>query len=179
MIRVHQWTAFALAGITVALAAWAVSPAGARAQDLPWTSTSTINAGVMMHRLDGRGTDPFFAFRTDYVVSDRSVAELTLGYGEPEQDSGRSRFMLAEGHYQLQWPVAPFAPFVGMGGGVVGDRPMAEGDTSWSPTFSVGAGIRAWIDERARIRTDVRWRGVGADFDGTSLEWTFGVGWRW
>jgi len=179
MGAIHRSIILALTGSAIMLAAGAIAPPEARAQDLPMTWTSSINAGVMAHRFDGRGTDPFFAFRTDYVVSDRSVAELTFGYGEPEQDFGRSRLLLAEGQYQLQWPVAPFAPYVGMGAGVVGDRPRDEGETTWSPTFAVGAGIRAWIDERARIRTDVRLRGIGADFDGSSLEWTVGIGWRW
>jgi hypothetical protein len=164
------------------LAAMGLAAAGgpALAQDMPMTTTSSINAGIMNHRLDGSGTNPFFAFRTDYVVSELSVAEFAVGYGQPEQEFGRSHFVLAEGQYQVRWPVGRLAPYAGMGAGVVMDAPVDSGPaTNWSPTFAVGAGLRAWIDERTRARTDIRWRGIGADFNRSSFEWTFGLGWRW
>lgn len=168
-------------GAGVALGAIA-APAPATAQDLPMTLTSSINAGVMWHRLEGTGTNPFFAFRTDYVVSDLSVAEFSLGYGQPAQDFGRSHFLLAEGQYQIRWPFNRFAPYLGMGAGVVADTPVDDVDavgTAWSPTFAAGAGVRTWLDATTRVRADVRWRGIGADFAQTSLEVTFGLGWRW
>jgi hypothetical protein len=166
----------ALALVAVAGAA----PGEAAAQDMPMTTTSSINAGIMVHRLEGSGSNPFFVFRTDYVVSDLSVADFALGYGQADQDFGRSHFMLAEGQYQVRWPLDRFAPFAGMGAGIVADSPMDdELGTTWSPTFSLGAGVRAWIDETLRVRTDLRLRGIGADFGQSSLEWTFGLGWRW
>jgi hypothetical protein len=167
------------ASVAVALTA-VVLPASGAAQDMPMTTTSYINAGVMQHRFEGSGTNPFFAFRTDYVVSEMSVAELALGYGQPEQDFGRSHFVLAEGQYQLRLPLERFAPYAGMGAGVAMDSPVDGDDgATWAATFSVGAGVRAWVDERMRVRTDVRWRGLGADFHSSSLELTFGLGWRW
>jgi hypothetical protein len=174
----------AMVGAVVALVALpGASPAGPAdlaGQDMVMTSTTSINAGIMAHRLEGSGSNPFFALRTDYVVSDLSVADFAVGYGQPEQDFGRSHFMLAEGQYQIRWPVHRFAPYAGMGAGVVADSPMTdELETRWSPTFSVGAGVRAWVDDTLRVRTDLRWRGIGADFGQTSMEWTFGMGWRW
>jgi hypothetical protein len=173
----------AMASAVVALLALPggpVGPAALAGQDMIMSSTTSINAGVMAHRLEGSGSNPFFALRTDYVVSDLSVADFAVGYGQPEQDFGRSHFMLAEGQYQIRWPVHRFAPYAGMGAGVVADSPMTdELETRWSPTFSVGAGVRAWVDDTLRVRTDLRWRGIGADFGQTSMEWTFGMGWRW
>jgi hypothetical protein len=170
----------AAAGLAVAAALTASAAAAGHAQDDPMTLTSSINAGFMSHSLNGSGTNPFFAFRTDYVVSELSVAEFALGYGQPEQDFGRSHFVLAEGQYQIRWPMGRFAPYAGMGAGIIRDSPIdAEPGATWHATFAAGAGVRAWLDPRTRVRTALRLRGIGADFGARSLEWTFGIGWSW
>ncbi len=178
------------AAVVVVIAMGFALVAEAAAQDLPMTTVSSINAGLMHHRLDGRGTNPFFAFRTYYVVSELSVAEAAIGYGQPAQDFGRSHFVVMEGQYQVRWPLDRFAPYAGMGAGLIVDSPTGGGQvvpeegvdpssTSWAPTFALGAGARAWLDERTRVMTDIRWRGIGADFRDSSFELTFGLGWRW
>lgn len=150
-----------------------------------WAITSSFSAGIMWHDWDEDGEEewrrnPFFAFRTDYVVSDLGVVEFGLGYAQPEQAFGRSHFAVLEGQFQIRWPLGDVAPFAGMGGGIARTQPLDEElDSEWNATFTAGVGIRAWLDDRTQIRTDGRYRGVGASFDQTAWEWTFGLGFRW
>jgi hypothetical protein len=173
------------AGLAVALLL-----AGARAplaaQDPPGTATLSINGGLMRHDVGVAGTDPIFVFRADNVVTDLSVVELAVGYAYPDLGFGRDHFLLGEGQLQLQAPLGRIAPYFGLGGGIVrladeatGPATAEELVASWRATFGLGAGLRVWLDDRTRVRTDLRFRGIQANFDRTSLEWTVGLGLRW
>jgi hypothetical protein len=153
----------------------------ALAQDYPTTLSSYIAAGMTHYDFEQSGSAPFFSFLTNYVLSDLSAAEFGIGYARPEQPWGHSDLWVLDGQFQLRWPVGRFTPFVGMGAGIALDRPVGDVEVArrTDATFTIGAGVRAWLDDRTRVRTDLRYRGIGPTFDRTAFEWTIGLGWVW
>lgn len=161
--------------------ALAVTADNVVAQDHPGTGTTTVNAGLWRYTLDGSGTTGFFALRSDMVFSEMSLLEFSLGYTTPNQRFGRTNLWIAEVSFQAQRPMGRIAPFAGIGAGVALDRPPegVERDGKLDAIFSLSTGVRAQLDRRTRLRTDIRFRGIDPSFDRRALEWTVGIGWIW
>ena len=86
---------------------------------------------------------------------------------------------MPEGQVQLVLPFTAFSPYMGLGAGAAFDlRPEDGGGTQADLTISGSLGIKAWFGQQFGGQVEFRARGVGADFGGTSSEYTLGLIWR-
>ena len=93
---------------------------------------------------------------------------------------GRERFLIPEAQLQLQLPLGPFRPYVGIGGGYVLGRQdtgaALEGNMS---VLSTSIGLRTYLaGDRLSLNIEGRGRQYGRDEAWTSGEFTAGVGVR-
>jgi hypothetical protein len=102
-----------------------------------------------------------------------------VGVSFPDQQFGdTTTFVVPEAQVQLQYP-ARLAPYLGVGAGLALDvRGEEDGGTQTEPTFSAAGGARVAMTEQLGLRAELRVRGIGTNFSGTTAEFTAGVGWR-
>jgi hypothetical protein len=164
------------------LAALAAAPVGAQqASGAPTLRerpryAAALLAGVSQFDLSGTGTTGIVGARVEAEVRRWLVAEGALGFFRPvEQFGGRSRYTIPEAQLQVQFPGRAVRPYLGAGGGYV----FASGGRGTQGTASGAAGLRlalpgAPIDARGELRV----RGIGRSFTGSTAEWTLGLGYR-
>ena len=140
----------------------------------------SLSAGVAQFDLAGTGNAPTAALRLERAVAGRwLLAEGGVGVLRPrEQSRGRRTYAIPELQLQAQLPAALVQPYVGAGVGwfrQVGGAAPAGSEV----TVSGAAGLRvAPAASRLGGRAELRVRGIGARFEGSSAEWTAGLGWR-
>ncbi len=124
-----------------------------------------------------------WAVRLDAPIIGRIITgELGLsGLSTKTALGGRERFLIPEAQIQLQLPLGPFRPYVGIGGGyVLGRRQTGaalEGNTS---VVSSSLGLRTFLaGDRLTLNIEGRGRQYGRDEHWTSAEFTAGVGIRY
>jgi opacity protein-like surface antigen len=120
--------------------------------------------------------------RIDAPIAGRIlVGEVGLsGLSTKTDIGGRERFLIPEGQIQLQLPLGPFRPYVGIGGGYVIGRhdtgAALEGNMS---VISTSIGLRTFLaGDRLTLNVEGRGRQYGRDEQWTSGEFTAGVGVR-
>ena len=175
-------------------AAAALAPSSAQAQwrrgrqhrSSPHTSEQTISYMVGYGILDdGIVVDSMarpWAVRLDAPIIGRIITgELGLGGMSTKNGfGGRERFLIPEAQIQLQLPLGPFRPYVGIGGGYVLGRQNTgaalEGNMS---VISSSIGLRTFLaGDRLSLNIEGRGRQYGRDERWTSGEFTAGVGLR-
>ena len=115
------------------------------------------------------------------IVGRFITGEIGLGGISTKTDiGGRERFLLPEAQLQLQLPLGPFRPYVGLGGGYVLGRQNTgaalEGNMSM---ISTSIGLRTFLaGDRLTLNVEGRGRQYGRDETWTSGEFTAGVGVR-
>ena len=115
------------------------------------------------------------------IVGRFITGEIGLGGISTKTDiGGRERFLLPEAQLQLQLPLGPFRPYVGLGGGYVLGRQNTgaalEGNMSM---ISTSIGLRTYLaGDRLTLNVEGRGRQFGRDESWTSAEFTAGVGVR-
>jgi hypothetical protein len=174
----HASLAFVLGSV----GALAAAPVGAQQPGAAPTvrerprHAAALVAGVSQFDLSGTGTAGIVGARLEAEVRRWLVAEGALGFFRPEEQfGGRSRYIIPEGHLQVQFPGRAVRPYVGAGGGYV----FASGGRRSRGTASGAAGLRlglpgAPIDARGELRV----RGIGRSFSGSTAEWTLGLAYR-
>lgn len=123
-----------------------------------------------------------WAVRLDAPIVGRFITgEIGLGGISTKTDVGsRERFLIPEAQLQLQLPLGPFRPYVGLGGGYVLGRQNTgaalEGNMSM---ISTSIGLRTFLaGDRLTLNIEGRGRQYGRDETWTSAEFTAGVGVR-
>jgi hypothetical protein len=123
-----------------------------------------------------------WAVRLDAPIVGRFITgEIGLsGLSTKTDIGGRERFLIPEAQIQLQLPLGPFRPYVGIGGGYVLGRQNTgaalEGNMS---VISTSIGLRTFLaGDRLTLNVEGRGRQYGRDETWTSGEFTAGVGVR-
>ena len=186
-------TAVLIAGAVVA--ASTIAPSGVQAQwrrgrqhyssrDRAPEQTISYMVGVAVLD-DGFTVDSVarpWAVRLDAPIIGRIITgELGLsGLSTKTAVGGRERFLIPEAQIQLQLPLGPFRPYVGIGGGYVLGRQQTgaalEGNMS---VVSSSLGLRTFLaGDRLTLNIEGRGRQYGRDEHWTSAEFTAGVGVR-
>jgi hypothetical protein len=148
---------------------------GAGAQEGP---RLTLVAGVSQFDLSGTGDAFTVALRFDAEITPVLVWEATVGVTPDAQDIDDATLVIPEAQVQLQWP-ARLSPYIGGGGGIsLYFKDEASGGTDTEPTFSGAVGVRFALAEQAGMRGELRVRGIGTDFAGSTAEWTAGISYR-
>lgn len=135
-----------------------------------------VVAGASQFDLSGTGTTALVGARVEAELRRWLVAEGALGLSRPAEQLGpRSTYTIPEAQLQLQLPGRAFRPYLGAGVGyVVGGHGLeARG------TVSGAGGLRVAVPgTRVDARGELRVRGVGRSFTGSTAEWTLGTGYR-
>lgn len=145
------------------------------ARDVPKHAVSLV-AGVSQFDLSGTGTDAVIGVRAETAWRRWLVAEAALSSFRPGEDIPRTtRYWIPEAQVQLQIPGARIRPYLGAGGGYV-LIPDARPNRG---TASLSTGVRAALPgSNLDARGELRVRGIGRNFGGSTAEWTAGVGYR-
>jgi hypothetical protein len=150
-------------------------PGGVAAQEQEPIGSWTIAVGLMQFELEGDGLAPMAAFRASTPISTVLLLEGSLVGGRPEQDTGTSNVLIPEAQVQLSLPFTSVNPYMGLGAGAFVDfKDSDSGGTDIEFTISGSLGLRAWFGERFGVVVEFRGRGIGADFEETTAEYTIG-----
>ena len=157
--------------------ALATRPASAQSATQPAVRNSRfaagLVAGVSQFDLSGTGTTVLVGARFDAELQRWLVAEAAVGYFQPdEQLTFGSSYTIPEVQLQVQYPGHVVRPYLGVGGGYV----FASDGRQKQGTGSGAVGLRIG-PPTARFDglTELRVRGIGTSFSGSTAEWTFGV----
>lgn len=164
-----------LPALALLLAAAAFTPA--HAQTAPAIS---IHAGSLEYDLSGVATVRHFAARAEVPLGRMILAEGSLGYSRfgagPEE---HTPVITPEAQLHVQWPLGRLAPYLGAGAGALvafESEAQTEGDAELA--LSAAGGVRVQLVDRLGARAELRVRGVGTRFAGSTSEWTAGLSWR-
>jgi len=140
----------------------------------------SLGYGVFDFDLSGTGQSRMWAARVERPLSRYVIAEGGVVYARPYQQFGdTTHFWIGELQVQAQLPTRVVAPYVGVGGGIAWDVRRQPSGTEQrrvtDPTFSAAVGARAWFTKIFGARAELRVRGVGGEFQGSSAEWTIGA----
>lgn len=134
--------------------------------------------GASQFDLSGTGTTPFVALRLVFEANRFLLLEPGLGAMRPDEQLGRQvTYLLREAQVQLQVPGKVVRPYLGVGGGAI----MAiddDGNSDTELTLSAAGGLRIRLGSGPALVTELRVRGIGSEFTGSSAEWTAGLTWR-
>lgn len=123
-----------------------------------------------------------WAIRLDAPILDRIiVGEIGMsGISTTTDVGGRERFLIPEAQLQLQLPVGPFRPYVGIGGGyVLGRQNTGSALAGNVSVVSASLGLRTFLaGDRLTLNVEGRGRQYGHDDRWTSGEFTAGFGIR-
>lgn len=163
----------------------AALPAASRAQSASLHSTPrpavSVAAGVFQFDLSGTGTAAMVAARVERPLGRFFLAEGALVGARPNQLGATTTFLAPEAQLQVQLPVANdhVAPYLGVGAGLALDlRNSRYGGNHSDPTLSGAMGVRYWLTDAFGLRGELRVRGIGRGFVGSTAEWTLGTAWR-
>ena len=123
-----------------------------------------------------------WAIRLDAPIIDRIiVGEIGMsGISTTTDVGGRERFLIPEAQLQLQLPLGPFRPYVGIGGGyVLGRQNTGSALAGNVSVVSASVGLRTFLaGDRLTLNVEGRARQYGRDETWTSAEFTAGFGIR-
>jgi hypothetical protein len=177
-------------GVRVALSSlfailiFSASPA--HAQQSSWGDLS-VSTGRLDFDLNGTGNAYSVAVRTKRHLTSHLALELGgsyarycgdqfLGECEPIQLRGTTTLFMPEAQLQYRWNLGRVSPYVGGGMGVA--RLSLLDTPRWRPTFSTAGGAAVYLTDRLGINGELRVRGHGRNFSGTTSEITAGLVWR-
>jgi hypothetical protein len=137
----------------------------------------TVSAGVSQYDLSGTGNAVHGAVRMLRPIGSAVLFEAGSGITRIAPSTGESSWLLIpEVQLQAQLVSGRFAPYVGAGGGAA--LAFGGGDSDAELTLSVGAGVRVAVAPAIALGAELRVRGIGTGFEGSTAEWTAGVAWR-
>lgn len=169
-------------------------PLSAQAQqtEAQRSTTLSLSGGAMQYELQGgSGTTALAALRLNVPFGRMFSAELGAVGAMPRQQFGvigqatgaeGERALLAvlpEAQLQVQVPLGRIAPYAGIGGGLVIDRAdRRDGTTLTEFSGSAAGGVRVALADRVGGVAEVRYRGLGQDFEHRTTEFTLGLSWQ-
>jgi hypothetical protein len=144
----------------------------------PLGSGFAVMAGAAQYDLSGTGTTGVLSLRFDDMPRSWLVTELSLGLLRPPmQSGGRETLLIPEGQLQFQLPTSFVRPYIGVGGGAAIAR--GGGHTESTVTASASTGLRVTLPNAPlSLQAELRIRGIGQEFSGSTAEWTAGLRWR-
>jgi hypothetical protein len=164
--------------IAILVAVFFATAAGAKAQSAFVPEAVSISGGIFNFDLSGTGTTPSLAVTADWPVTARLLIEGGATFARPDQQIGRTTYIIPEAQLQYRWQLGRLMPFVGGGVGAGIDvRNKLLGGTQVDLALSTGGGLRAKITESFGIRGDARLRGFGRSFSGSAAELRAGLFW--
>ena len=178
MIRFPAAPRFLALSIALSL----LSSAGAsalNAQAAPISGAGiALMGGAAQYDLSGTGTTGVVSLRLDDMPKRWLVTELSLAYLHPPMQSGaRETLLIPEGQLQVQAPFSFVMPYLGIGGGVAFAHTAGQSETT--ATASVATGLRIVLPNApVSLQAELRVRGIGSSFSGSTAEWTGGLRWR-
>ncbi len=130
-------------------------------------------AGASQFDLSGTGTTAIVGARFETRLRRWLLAEAALSTFRPEEQSDpRVRYTVPELQLQLQAPGRLVRPYLGVGGGWV----LASDDRPSRGTMSGAGGVRVPLaGARVALRAELRVRGIGRNFSGSTAEWLGGL----
>jgi hypothetical protein len=148
----------------------------------------SLSYGVFDYDLSGVGDVRMLAARLERPFTKYVIAEAGMLYARPLVQSGKkTHFLVPEFQVQAQLPLPLISPYIGLGGGVAVDlgrdqdpvtsppQPAQRRRRRSDPTASISGGLRTWFNRAVGARAELRVRGIGGEFHGSSSEWTMGV----
>jgi hypothetical protein len=152
----------------------------AGAQEPARTVAVSVSYGVFQFDLSGTGDARMIALRVERVSPRWLVLEGGVVVARPGQQFGdTTTLVIPEAQTQFQLVLGRVAPYLGVGMGMAFDlRDEVDGGTQRRLTLSGATGLRAWFTERFGARAELRIRGFGSNFGGSSAEWTGGLALR-
>lgn len=167
----------------LALAAIAAMFVAGRAQaqaQAPATSLGTaigVAYGVSQYDFSGTGTVRHGALRVTKPLASILLFEVGAGLMRYKTQGGdRATMIFPEAQLQLQAPLGRVAPYLGVGGGIVAGFISDASDVD--ATISGAGGVRVGLTPALALAAELRVRGTGAEFTGSTAEWTLGAAWR-
>jgi hypothetical protein len=148
--------------------------ASAAAQDRG-AFTVGVTSGPVNFDLSGVGTTLGSAVRAEGILSDRFSIELGSLFARPAEDTGTSTLIAPDALLRITWRAGRFSPFVGGGGGFVMRRNSFR--TDWQPSVVGAGGLGFRLTDEMTAQGEMRLRGIGTNFSGTTAEWLFGLVW--
>ena len=130
-------------------------------------------AGVSQFDLSGTGTTALFGARIDAELQRWLVVEGALESFHPQEQFGlNSRYTIPEVQLQVQYPGRVVRPYLGVGGGYM----LASDGREKQGTGSGALGFRVAPQKApVAVLAELRVRGVGKSFGGSTAEWTVGL----
>jgi hypothetical protein len=135
-----------------------------------------LAVGATQFDLSGTGTSAFGRAFAEMEIRRWLVGQASLGVMRPEEQSNtRNRYLIPEVQLQAQTQLGAFRPFLGVGGGWVLPRRGGRRQGTASGSGGVRFGIPTTaLDGIAELRV----RGIGRNFSGSTAEWTLGAAYR-
>jgi hypothetical protein len=137
--------------------------------------TLGVASGPVNFDLSGVGTTIGTAVRADRVLSDRFAIEVGTLFARPAEQSETSTLVAPEALLRISWHAGRFSPYVTGGGGFVARRNSLR--TDWEPSVVGGGGLRYRLTGDMSAQGEMRLRGIGTNFSGSTAEWLFGLVW--
>ena len=129
-------------------------------------------AGFSQFDLSGTGTTALVGARLEAELQRWLVAEGAFGYFRPAEQSGIRSHYIPEVQLQVQVPGHVVRPYLGVGGGYM----FTSGGPEKQGTGSGAVGLRV-VPPNAPVTVlgELRVRGIGRSFGGSTAEWTVGL----
>jgi len=172
-----QMTPCPRSALTLVAALLCATAAGAQ-QAPARATTASIIGGVSQWDLSGTGTSPFLGARIDRELNSVFLGEAGVTAMRPAEQFGeRVTYLFPEVQLQAQLPFRVVRPYLGVGGGY--GIASSRGEHSSEGTVAGAGGVRILVpNSSTTLRAELRVRGVGTGFTGSTAEWTLGVGHR-
>jgi hypothetical protein len=154
---------------------FSVSVAASAAAQERGAFTVGVTSGPVNFDLSGTGTTLGSAVRAERTLSDRYSIEFGSLFARPAEDSGISTLVAPDALLRINWRAGRFSPFVGGGGGFVMRRNSFR--TDWQPSVVGAGGLGFRLTDEMTAQGEMRLRGIGTNFSGTTAEWMFGLVW--
>lgn len=165
--------------IALVVAVLVATPSGAEAQSAFVPEAVAVSNGAFNFDLSGTGTTPSVGVSADWPLTNNVLIEGGIVVARPQQQFGRTTYIIPEAQLQYRWQLGRFMPFVGGGVGAGIDfRNELFGGTRTDLALSTTGGLRAKINDSLGVRGEFRLRGFGRDFSGSGAEIRGGLFWN-
>jgi hypothetical protein len=165
-----------LAGFIVAAAQSASAQELTAASGRPAFEGVEVAVGLMDFDLSGTGQTLSIDMRGAKALNRRLALEFGVTVARPQQQFGGSSLFVPEAQLTYSWKFGRVRPFVRGGGGLAHESKLGF-EARWRPSLSGGGGARIQLTDRLHAIGEMRLRGIGRSFGGSTAEWLGGIGW--
>ena len=135
-----------------------------------------VVVGLTQFDLSGTGNTLLVGARAETELQPWLIGEAALGVFRPEEQFlARATYFTPELQLQLQLPTFNVRPYIGVGLGYF----LAASKRASQATASTAGGLRITVPGAPMdLRAELRVRGIGRNFSGSTAEWTAGASYR-